>query len=39
MTPKRVLVADDVEYVRSAVCNLLRGSFDVVGTAPDGKAV
>jgi DNA-binding NarL/FixJ family response regulator len=38
MTPKQVLVADDRESMRNAVCDLRRGSFDVVGTASDGKA-
>jgi DNA-binding NarL/FixJ family response regulator len=38
MNPKRVLVADDFESVRSVVCDLLLGSFEVVGMASDGKA-
>jgi DNA-binding NarL/FixJ family response regulator len=37
MTPKRVLVADDLESVQSAVSDLLRGSYDVVGMISDGK--
>jgi DNA-binding NarL/FixJ family response regulator len=38
MRPKRVLVADDLESVRSAVGELLRGSFEVVAMVSDGKA-
>jgi DNA-binding NarL/FixJ family response regulator len=38
MTPKRVLVADDLAPVLSVVAELLQGSFDVVGMVSDGKA-
>jgi DNA-binding NarL/FixJ family response regulator len=38
MTLKRVLVADDLESVQAAVADLLRGSFDVIGTVSDGKS-
>jgi DNA-binding NarL/FixJ family response regulator len=38
MTHKRVLVADDLTPVLSAVGALLRGSFDVVGMVSDGPA-
>jgi DNA-binding NarL/FixJ family response regulator len=37
MTRKRVLVADDLAAVLSAVADLLRESFDVVGMASDGR--
>ena len=36
MTHKRVLVADDLTPVLSAVAALLQGTFDVVGVASDG---
>jgi DNA-binding NarL/FixJ family response regulator len=38
MTPKRVLVADDLTPVLSAVAELLRGTFEVVGMVSDGRA-
>jgi DNA-binding NarL/FixJ family response regulator len=38
MSLKRVLVADDIASVLNAVAGLLRGSFDVVGLVPDGRA-
>jgi DNA-binding NarL/FixJ family response regulator len=38
MTLKRVLVADDVTPVLSAVAELLRGTFEVVGMVSDGQA-
>jgi DNA-binding NarL/FixJ family response regulator len=38
MTQKRVLVADDLESVQSAVSDLLHGSYDVVDMVSDGKA-
>jgi DNA-binding NarL/FixJ family response regulator len=38
MTPKRVLVADDLAPVLGAVAELLRDSFDVVGMVFDGTA-
>jgi DNA-binding NarL/FixJ family response regulator len=38
MTLKRVLVADDLTSVLGAVTELLRGSFEVVGTVSDGRA-
>jgi DNA-binding NarL/FixJ family response regulator len=38
MSLKRVVVADDLTSVLSAVTALLQGSFEVVGTACDGQA-
>jgi DNA-binding NarL/FixJ family response regulator len=38
MTLKRVLVADDLAHVLSAVADLLRESFDVIGLVSDGRA-
>jgi len=38
MTLKRVLVADDLTPVLGAVAELLRGTFEVVGTVSDGRA-
>jgi DNA-binding NarL/FixJ family response regulator len=38
MTRKRVVVADDLAPVLSAVAALLRESFDVVGMVSDGRA-
>ena len=38
MTLKRVLVADDIASVLSAVAGLLRDSFEVVGLVSDGRA-
>jgi len=38
MTAKRVLVADDLESVRSTVAELLRDSCDVIDMVSDGKA-
>lgn len=38
MTLKRVLVADDLTPVLSAVAQLLRGEFEVVGMVSDGRA-
>jgi DNA-binding NarL/FixJ family response regulator len=38
MTLKRVLVADDLTPVLSAVAELLRGAFEVVGMVSDGRA-
>jgi two-component system response regulator NreC len=38
MTLKRVLVADDLAHVLSAVADLLRESFDVIGLVADGRA-
>lgn len=38
MTQKRVLVADDLAPMLSAVDALLRKSFDVVGLVSDGNA-
>jgi DNA-binding NarL/FixJ family response regulator len=38
MIRTRVLLADDLADVLSAVKSLLRDSFDVVGVATDGKA-
>jgi DNA-binding NarL/FixJ family response regulator len=38
MSHKRVLVADDLEPVLSAVAALLQGSFEVVGMVSNGKA-
>jgi DNA-binding NarL/FixJ family response regulator len=38
MTRKRVVVADDLAPVLSAVAALLRESFDVVDMASDGRA-
>jgi DNA-binding NarL/FixJ family response regulator len=35
---KRVLVADDLAHVLSAVVDLLRKSFDVIGLVSDGRA-
>jgi CheY-like chemotaxis protein len=37
MTLKRVLIADDLETVLEAVVALLQDSFNVVGTASDGR--
>jgi DNA-binding NarL/FixJ family response regulator len=36
MSHKRVLLADDLEPVLSAVADLLHGSFDVIKTVSDG---
>jgi DNA-binding NarL/FixJ family response regulator len=38
MTGKRVLLADDLTPVLSAVTKLLRGSFEIVGMVSDGQA-
>jgi DNA-binding NarL/FixJ family response regulator len=38
MTLKRVLVADDLTPVLGAVAELLRGTFEVIGTVSDGRA-
>lgn len=38
MSLRRVIVADDLALVLSAVSVLLRESFDVVATASDGRA-
>ena len=38
MTSRRVLVADDVATVLTAVAALLRESFDVVALVSDGRA-
>jgi DNA-binding NarL/FixJ family response regulator len=38
MTRARVVVADDLAPVLSAVAGILRESFDVVGVASDGRA-
>lgn len=38
MTQARVVVADDLAPVLSAVAGILQGSFDVVGVASDGRA-
>lgn len=38
MTHKRVLVADDLAQVQTAVARLLRDSFEVVGLVSDGPA-
>lgn len=38
MTRARVVVADDLAPVLSAVAGILQGSFDVVGVASDGRA-
>jgi DNA-binding NarL/FixJ family response regulator len=38
MTLKRVLVADDLTPVLSAVSELLRETFEVVAMVPDGRA-
>ena len=38
MTLKRVLVADDLTPVLSAVAELLQGSSEVVGMVSDGRA-
>jgi two-component system nitrate/nitrite response regulator NarL len=38
MILKRVLVADDIASVLSAVAGLLLGSFEVVGLVSDGRA-
>jgi DNA-binding NarL/FixJ family response regulator len=38
MTRARVVLADDLAPVLSAVAAMLRESFDVVGTASDGQA-
>jgi DNA-binding NarL/FixJ family response regulator len=38
MNRKRVVVADDLVSVLKAVGDLLQSSFDVVGTASDGRA-
>jgi DNA-binding NarL/FixJ family response regulator len=38
MILKRVLVADDLTPVLGAVAELLRGTFEVVGTVSDGRA-
>jgi|SRR5271155_4813069 len=38
MTLKRVLVADDLAHVLSAVADLLRESFEVIGLVSDGRA-
>jgi DNA-binding NarL/FixJ family response regulator len=38
MTSRRVVVADDVATVLTAVAALLRESFDVVGMVSDGHA-
>jgi DNA-binding NarL/FixJ family response regulator len=38
MARKRVLLADDLTRVLSAVATLLRESFDVVGLVSDGRA-
>lgn len=38
MRLKRVVLADDLPSVLSAVTALLRGTFDVVGAAADGQA-
>jgi DNA-binding NarL/FixJ family response regulator len=37
MTRARVVVADDLDPVLSAVAGMLRESFDVVGVASDGR--
>ena len=38
MAGKRVLLADDLSPVLSAVNNLVRDSFDVIGMVSDGQA-
>jgi DNA-binding NarL/FixJ family response regulator len=38
MIPKRVLVADDLAPVQSAIAELLRTSFDIVALVSNGKA-
>jgi|HubBroStandDraft_6_1064221.scaffolds.fasta_scaffold00280_20 DNA-binding NarL/FixJ family response regulator len=38
MTGKRVLLADDLTPVLSAVAKLLQGSFEIVGIVSDGQA-
>lgn len=38
MSPKRVLVADNLAPLQKAVAELLRDSFEVVGMVSDGKA-
>jgi len=38
MTGKRVLLADDLTPVLSAVTKLLQGSFEIVGMVSDGQA-
>jgi DNA-binding NarL/FixJ family response regulator len=38
MTLKKVLVADDLPHVLSAVADLLRESFEVIGLVSDGRA-
>jgi DNA-binding NarL/FixJ family response regulator len=38
MTLKTVLVADDLAHVLSAVADLLRDSFEVIGLVSDGRA-
>jgi two-component system, NarL family, response regulator NreC len=38
MTRTRILVADDLALMRTAVVELLRKSFDVVGAVPNGRA-
>jgi len=38
MTAKRVVLADDLTPVLSAVTKLLQGSFEIVGMVSDGQA-
>jgi DNA-binding NarL/FixJ family response regulator len=38
MSQKRVLIADDMESVQSAVSDLLRDSYELVGMVSDGNA-
>jgi DNA-binding NarL/FixJ family response regulator len=38
LTHRRVIVADDLPPILTAVTDLLRGTFDVIETVSDGKA-